>query len=1341
MACNWTYKIWRKSMLKRTIYSIMALSLTLMPMSEVFAEELPYTSYPVTGNVHLYSSGTAPAGEDYYHQINLQSATETSPAKEWTAGTITNTGGVLSITGYKPYVPTGATTPPNYVQDNANSYLALFDDGQLEMIGSQTGGLAVISAGHVNLYGVYSPTTGTGRSVLTIGTGAGISEAAIVEIKKDNMIVLNGNTSTTASPNPSLVLNSGDKWDGIINTKTASGYLKISGNFEKGNDAIYTQSSGKIVIDDSSTTFDLNNSGDEITGGVVNIGSTTTGNVLTVSAGKIYGSAASSQDPYVVINEGSALQIKGTGDVTLNYGDDWEGAINVSGGTLTLSNRLDDGVEDYTDVTNSVKTYNQTGGVMNLGNTEGGAELTLADANSKFTGGTINIANDDSSFILDNNSTNFGNINMSKGSFTVSGSNYVTNTLDSENKSRYTQTGGNLYLTNGANMNLTGTQATPSQITGGTVNIGTSGATDKNNRLYVEAGGKIESGASVDLRSGNYIHLTGNAGGNPSLVLDNSNPATADSWAGTITNSGGSGYLKLEGFNNYGLDDSATAIYQQESGNLRLSDAVDGAGKHYYSKLFIGTPESFISGGAVNIESGNNLVILEDTNVEGKYDTISSDVAVFIEPESFLAVAGNGTVILNDNLLDLGSSDEWDGNVVVGAGVGDIPTLTLKNVTKDFTNSAETGSLSLNSGNLNVYANSRGGSHLTIYGDKKTDNFNYAGGQINVKGYDKNNLSTVTEKMTKNGTLKQPIPVNMKGNAELVYEMNKHNVTFKDVAPTGTGPNNTMVEKGKGNLTIDTPKKDLKMGYNVRVEDGSMTVNAKSMKIGTTYTNEDGKKVNYGDLQVGMPKNKAETHFYTSALKNKILGSMNLNNAWYHTTNPASTTSIGKNFKAGSGVDMMYGKINSINVKGTTTVDNLKLKIDVDPATYRADTINSSRVVANKNSKLDLVDYNLLSTPTRDKYTFRVVNATNENYDIASSAQKVVSQKKITWTDMGGYTMIPSSVKGAFDMVLLFHNPKVFTGQVAPNIIYANQQVINNQLFDRMIFSNLPYFNGICSNKTAAADTLYSPYQYSTSDTGLWFKPYANFEKIHMSYVGNVKNSAYGAMIGADFARKQWGAWSFIPSAFVGYNGGYSKYNGYGLYGGSSLLHNGGQAGFMGTFTAKDFVTSFALYAGGYHNHMNYPSKSANNALWNAGVASKTAYNIHLPWHFILQPTLYMAYNYIGGSSYNSFYEGYRTKIDPYNAFSIAPGVSLIWQRETFSIYGLFQAMFNIGSSAGGQIAELDLPHVGIRDPYFEYGLGASKFFGERYSGYGQVVARSGSRKGVGFQLGLNMKL
>ncbi len=1366
-------------MLKKTIYSFMALSLTLMPMSEVFAADI--TAPPITAD------GTIKSG----YTIEIDG----TGTNVWTAGTITNEGGTLIV----KYKPTYTTTPvPNYIQNSGNLVL---DGGTLNLIGDTITGASLISAGEVDLFS---------NSKLQIGTGSGILSAVDLNLGESSTIDLKGNVGTDSNKY-SLVLDNGDTWNGNINTNGAQGVLDLSGRTTaKGSKATYTQTTGTINLDNKSNLA-LNNASDYISGGDVKIGETSTGNTLNVQydtsakdskGNKLESTLGKNANVFVYSGNTLSLTNKGTavidGDVNSGTEDDWNGTISVADNArLTLSKRNG----DFADTTSATKKYNQTGGTLNLQdgsslnlatnassikngnvNIKGASKLALNNSTSNTAvvvtdgtesngltigkgstlnlksgsvvdrnanvnvGGTLNIV-DNSSVNLNNMASNGdytttstdnatgdtwdGSINMSGGTLSLSA---VEKYTDSDNGSAYNQTGGTLNLNDVSTLSLYGNTDMPNIISGGTVNIGSAydeANPDLGNILSIQSGSGVTSDALVNIYDGNIVALTGNYGGNPSLVLDNS-----DKWRGIVYVGPNSGYLQLSGYDNSESDDRYSAIIQQTGGTLEL---VSNGEKS--SHLDIANENSYISAGDVIIDTGNQLTISAKNTANEA--TLGENASVNLRTGGNLAVVGNGTAILNDIPYNetVAGSDEWNGNVTLGTGAkGESPVLTLKNVTKDFTNAEETGALLQNGGTLNIYANERGGSNITIY-TKGNDKFGYTAGDVNIKGYDASKLSSLTMDVSESGTFTHTMSPQLQGNANLVYKMNGKDVTLVDVAPTGTGPNNTMIVRGNGKMTVSAPEKDLKMGYNLIVEDGQMTVDANSMTVGTTYKDEKGNTVKYGNLQIGKLGNKTETNFYTNALANNVYGDMSLHNAWYHMTNPKGKTTVNGNLYTGSGVDMMYGSLNSIKVEGTNTIDNLQLKIDVDPASGLADAINSSAVITNPNATIDLVDYNLLSTPRRDHYTFRVVNAVNENYTVGEGTTKLVSQKKITWTPLGGYQMIPSSVKGAFDMVLLFHNPQDFRGQVAVNTIYANQQVINNQLFDRMIYSNLPYFNKECSNKTASADTLFSPYQYSNNDTGLWFKPYANFEKIHMTYVGNVKNIAYGAMIGADFAKKQWGSWSFVPTAFIGYNGGHTSYNGFGLYSGSSMWHNGGQAGLMGTLTNKNFITMIAAYGGGYHNKMDFASYSDSNAMWNAGVASKTAYNIQLPWHFILQPTLYMAYNYVGASSFTGDYDGYMHKVKPLNAFSIAPGASLIWQRETFSIYGLFQAMFNIGATAGGRIAEMDLPSVGIRDPYFEYGVGVSKFFKDRFSGYGQVVGRSGSRKGIGFQLGMNLKL
>ena len=1062
-----------------------------------------------------------------------------------------------------------------------------------------------------------------------------------------------------------------------------------------------------------------------------------------------------------VVNNGGTLQIVGytpTSTATPNY-TQTAGAFVLTGTT--------DNIASFTLQGTSSTAASITGGSVAIGGASGTKSVAFNMGNYSTIGSgatigigqgnTLNINGTNASVTLGSASTQIweGDVALSNGSLTLTNAAKVTSGNEGE-ISRYNQTGGTLNLLNGSHLSLYGTDDAKMVISGGDVNVGS--ASSKGNALTVGVGGKVDAAATVKVYEGNTIELKGNASSEPSLTLN-----SGDVWQGTIQTKD-EGYLLLDGYTNNPVTNpnDANLIYKQEDGTrggLVL-------GKTSPSSLFINNPESYIDGGPVLVNSGSSLVIAAQTTAttssgEQKVATLGEAAYLNLAQGSSMALTGTGSAVINDTVDAY--DDEWNGEVYLGLGT-DTPTLTLRNVTKDFTSEDESAVLIQNSGILNIAYGSekpnmeRGGSHITttnLYSYETTDDSGETvtvtapnlNGMVNIIGYDNNNKSSLTINYVSddNNSTAPNQTLNLYGNADLTLNTNEHTVTRTTNIPTGVGANNTVNKTGTGYYNVGNGTDEVKMGYNMNVKEGVMNVTAPKVQIGIN----DGSVNPYGSLSIGTPTSAAI--YATNAANTTVVDSLAMNYGGLVLSNPKGKMAVGGDFTVGSGigsfnqVHMMNKGMNNINIAGTTTInDTLDVQIDVDPQKYGTlwqanDRINSTNVVQTKTGRLNLSNYRLLSQPTRDFYRFNVVNA-SKGYTTVGGENKTVSGRaaRLIPTYVGNYTMIPSSAKGAFDMVLIDHNPEIFRGQVAAEVIYANQQVINNQLFDRMVYSILPYFNGKCTNKTASADTtyLYSPYQYSMTDPGLWFKPYANFETIHMTHgLGKVRNSAYGAMIGADFKKAQWGNWSFIPSAYIGYNGGRTTFNGVGMW------HNGGQAGLMGTLTNGNFITMANIYGGGYYNSMNMYGGKDNNALWNAGVGSKTLYNIHLPWDFILQPSLYMSYNYVGASSFTGGFDGMKHKIDPLNAFSIAPGLNLIWQKETFSIYALFQAMFNIGSTVSGTIAEIDLPHVGIRDPYFEYGLGASKYFLNRFSGYGQVVARSGSRKGVGFQLGLNLKI
>ncbi len=326
-----------------------------------------------------------------------------------------------------------------------------------------------------------------------------------------------------------------------------------------------------------------------------------------------------------------------------------------------------------------------------------------------------------------------------------------------------------------------------------------------------------------------------------------------------------------------------------------------------------------------------------------------------------------------------------------------------------------------------------------------------------------------------------------------------------------------------------------------------------------------------------------------------------------------------------------------------------------------------------------------------------------------------------------------------YTLDLVKYNPQVFRGQIATVAQWMNQLNIDDMLFTHSMV--LPSFKdpdgGTMANRYAAESPLFAPYQYSRKDGGLWYKMYGTFENLQMNNnLGRVGNNAYGALIGADFGLKELkNGWKFMPTAYVGYNGAHQTFAHMGQY------QNGGQAGFMGTWYKDNLILGALAYGGIYDNSMDVRGFNDSTFNYFAGAATKAAYNIRLHRDWVLQPNLFVSYNYFGQQNWHSKFGQMGMMAGDLNGVNIAPGLNLIWERDTFSAYGTLQYMYNINGACGGHAGNVGLPQVEMERGYIQYGLGINKKFTDRASGYLQAVLRNVGRTGVGFQAGFNYML
>ena len=545
---------------------------------------------------------------------------------------------------------------------------------------------------------------------------------------------------------------------------------------------------------------------------------------------------------------------------------------------------------------------------------------------------------------------------------------------------------------------------------------------------------------------------------------------------------------------------------------------------------------------------------------------------------------------------------------------------------------------------------------------------------------------------------------------------NKDKVIFKagdDLRQTG----DLIVGSNSSNAVINIVANETEFQGDVTVDaqDGTQSglgLKGKNTTIGGNLTTDNTNVSIFGNSSIGYGDPAAPGNW-------NVNGNSSLNLAG----NYANTIDVAGDLILGS--DLKDGK--------------LPVSFDYDPHRGAMDTINVDSFVNDSNSPLLITGINFVTSPV------------DRNFDL--SADRLIQQRNpedtpyydatsfYANTAMGRYFLSNGAGGADFTGTLVHLNPQQYRGQVATIASWQNQLLINNLLFDHMgLVTRQLMEDEKTANKYAATIPQFAPYQYDLKGGSLWYKAYGNFETLSMTKGLSVGNNAYGGLIGADFPLiKLKHGWNIVPTAYIGYNGAHQHFNGVSMY------QNGAQLGFMGTAYKGNFLTSLLAYGGGYGNDMSmhgeYGSGSDNTGNWFAGVASKSAYNIHLPADFILQPTVMAAYNAFGSQNWGSDFGVMSMSSGMLNGVNVAPGVNLIWQKKSFNIYLTAQMVYNIMGGVDGRAGNIDLGYVRMRHSYFEYGLGVSKNFKDRFGGFLQFVIRNGGRTGIGFSGGLQIKL
>ncbi len=194
-------------------------------------------------------------------------------------------------------------------------------------------------------------------------------------------------------------------------------------------------------------------------------------------------------------------------------------------------------------------------------------------------------------------------------------------------------------------------------------------------------------------------------------------------------------------------------------------------------------------------------------------------------------------------------------------------------------------------------------------------------------------------------------------------------------------------------------------------------------------------------------------------------------------------------------------------------------------------------------------------------------------------------------------------------------NPAVLAGPVGAQLgTYLNQINLYEQAFSNMDMMMimpreqrmaLKYANRYASQGTGAGGVItFSPNQIPEQNRGLWFRPYTTFENVNLSKGPNVKNIAYGSLVGGDSGIIELKhGWDMVASVYGAYNGSNQNYDGV------TIIQNGGSLGLSGAWYKGNFYTGLTANVGANAAEATSMYGKENYTMLATGIASKTGYN------------------------------------------------------------------------------------------------------------------------------------
>lgn len=1033
-----------------------------------------------------------------------------------------------------------------------------------------------------------------------------------------------------------------------------------------------------------------------------------------------------------IFNNGTAI-VQGTNtfdSLVTNSGN-----ITFNSTQSTIAEFVNNGADAVADFagTNIIASATNTLGTMNFGGRNTIQNITNTSGNTNFIGNnTINgtftnaATSKNTANLTINGTMKTDSIFENDGVFTLSNGAFITNTEDYA--SEFTNRGG-LQINGDA-----------SQYTGVFVQDAKSKDSLYADEVTTNVTGKFFGGSSI-IDAGNLNWLTENDISDDALLLVNKGTLTigdGNNKKGTLTIKNGSSVSESVVTNimtngKLTVSDEGDVTISKDSlwaGTLEINDenanlTISGAQNRYK------TSTGAIASGILNATAGA-LTLTNDSIVEINVNSqITKGVVTDLQENSTISVTG-GTISIDDN-------DTWNGNII--AGEGSTGTINIDGFNTD--SSSDNGLLQAFGGTVNITNDS----NITLQKDGEYDSVIAKEAVVNILGDSVVNVTNGGSLTLNEGEYADTWEgtVNLTDGGTFNYGMTDITGTL-----TASGGNLNLLEGSI--LTIQIPSVvarevavDIQKGATVKIhKDAEFTIDAQTNDKWNGLVVVDGGKFrtegidNQNGQGGGLQQSSGSSTFTDKS--NIVITDTNsfitggdvsiLNNSTLAFGQGVTNLNVDNLYmNENSTLGMLNNDIYDTHVGNMSVEGNNNFTIDLDPRHWKGDTFDVDSLTSTSGGNVNISDFDFQGGAPIDRYIeYQIFDADKIGDNITFSA----TDKQI-FTPIGWYGL-ESLGEGRYRSRLNAYNPQVFRGQVATLAMYNNQLFVDNLLTNHFILHDERLVERAKNaNKYSAAGVLFAPYQHTYEEGGLWNKSYASLDRMNLTRGLDVGNNVYGTLVGADFpAIDLQNDWKFIPTGYVGYNGGHQHFNSVSMY------QNGGQLGFMGTFLKDNFVGSVTAYGGGYINEMNLEGFSDETGNWFAGTAAKVAYNLNVFKDFTIQPTAFIAYNAFGQQNWGSNFGIMGMDSSMLNGINIAPGLNFILKKDTWSLYATTQYMFYINDKIDGHAGNVHLPNVRMDHGYLQYGIGGTKVLKDQLALYGQMTLQNVGLTGIGFQAGLN---